>query len=182
MSVLSDVVPRVRPVRDAAANAVAEDPRAEGRARLAWGGCEARPREPGTDPAFVDRSRDPFGDRFESVCGAGSRPVLAGSPPNLAGTKGLARGSGPSTLDRSRAEARKRSRATGPPRWPIARFSDRRRSAIGTNGQPVLETAPPYAVPASARKPRGVSLPVRNVNAASPSGPKASGISVAPIG
>ena len=55
---LSHVVP---PVRDAAANAVAENPRAEGRARLACEGCEARarPREPGADPAFLDRSRDP---------------------------------------------------------------------------------------------------------------------------
>ena len=58
---------------------------------------------------------------------------------------------------------------TGSPRWPITRFSDRRRSSIGTNGQPVLETAPPYAVPTSARNPRGVKggrsppLPVRNV-------------------
>ena len=119
MSVLYDVVRHVPPVRDPAANAVAEHPRAEGRARLAW--RVPGPAEPGTDTAFVDRSRDPFGDRFEGVRGAGSRLVLAGSQPALAGTKGLARGSAPSTPERSRAEARQRSRATGSPQWPSAR-------------------------------------------------------------
>ena len=48
-------------------------------------GCEARPRKPRTDPASVDRSRDPFGDSFEGVRGAGFRQVPRRSAQEIAG-------------------------------------------------------------------------------------------------
>ena len=56
MSLLSDVVSRVPPVRDAAANAVAERPRGEGAGEDGVAGCEARPREPG--PGGVEEGNE----------------------------------------------------------------------------------------------------------------------------
>ncbi len=100
---LSHCVPAVR---DAAANAAAEHPAQKG-ARGCRGGVRG-PREPGTDPAFVDRSRDPFGERFEGARRAGFRQIPA--PKRASGRV-------------------RRVRRDG----PIARFSGRRRSPISTN-------------------------------------------------
>lgn len=66
-----------------------------------------------------------------------SKPLTKGGE-SLVGTKGLTRGSAPSTPKRSRAEVRK-SAGENSSRWPIAAPPDRRGTAIGPIGGGVSE-------------------------------------------